>query len=946
MFLKADLSEFTIASKGRDLDIPGCQITLAMYRPIKIADLELSEPIPEFNGLSEYAFLQLLLRWHSQPFGSIRVPVRGDRCVIADIVAKVMEDQSDGLIYKILHLAVENLVPGDHWNVKHLLTLLPSVPLVPPPTVSVAVCTRDRTEDLALCLTALGELDHAPLEILVIDNAPGTNATRDLVETSFPEVRYILEPRPGLDHARNRAITEARGEILAYTDDDVIVDARWTGSIVTLFGSDSDIMAVTGLVVPYELETEPQQLFEQYGGFGRGFVRKWYRADEAGRRHLARQHAGSGKYGTGANMAYRRAVFPEIGVFDPALDVGTVTNGGGDLDMFFRVLKYGHTLVYEPAAIVRHRHRRDYAHLRAQITNNGIGFFSHLVRNSLEFPEERKGLAWLGLWWFWEWNFRRGLKSLFKPGDIPRELIFAELRGSFTGLFRYGNARANAKVWSAEYEAGVKLIECMPNRKLPVKEPDHGVAVRRVEVTDPAGPIDDVTNYFATRVYVTRHGKAVGVVNIINRYRAISAVRAADEIVQALGLELLRPVGAEGFVATWVEAMTEIKQCIDGRESGGKEQSPVRFSASIVVATFDRPDSLRECLGSLCRQQTSRSFEIVVVDNRPQSGKTPPVVAEFPGVRLVSEPRGGLSYARNTGFAASTGDIFVCTDDDVIAPQDWLENLLAPFSRNDVMLVTGNVLPAELESPSQVEFENYGGLGKGFQRREFNRKWFDSFRRKAVPTWTIGATANAAVRATILQDPAVGLLDEVLGAGTPAGCSEDTYLFYKTLKAGHTIIYEPTAFVWHKHRANEQALHKQIYSYSTGHAAYNLTTFLRDQDGRGLVRIWVEIPSYQIKQLLRWLRGSRERSLRTILLEIRGNAFGPISLWKSRRRVKRLGAGPPHLPAEPQLTHQPASAGSPEGSADEDERLTRRVEAMRTLTVSNQNLKVANDHQH
>lgn len=912
-----------------------------MYRPIKVADLELSKPIPEFNGLGDYAFLQLLLRWHSQPFGSIMVPVRGDRCEGSEVVAKVLEEHSAEMLYQLLHLAVASSVPGEQWNVKHLLTLLPMKPRVPLPTVSVAVCTHDRTEELSLCLTALGKLDHAPLEILVIDNAPRTNATRDLVENSFPEARYILEPRPGLDQARNRAIAEARGEILAYTDDDVIVDARWTGSIATLFGSDSDIMAVTGLVVPYELETEPQQLFEKYGGFGRGFVRKWYRADEAERRHLARQHAGSGKFGTGANMAYRRAVFSEIGVFDPALDVGTVTNGGGDLDMFFRVLKYGHTLVYEPAAIVRHRHRRDYGHLHTQITNNGIGFFSHLVRNALEFPEERKGLAGLGLWWFWEWNLCRGLKSLFKPGDIPRELVFAELRGSFTGLFRYGKARANAKASPGEYGPGVDMIDLLPDRKSPVKSPDHGVAVRRVEVTDPAGPIDDVTDYFATRVYVTRHGRAVGVVNITNRYRAISAVRVADEIVQAIGLELLRPVGAENFVATWVEAMTEIKQSIGGCEGRGPEQFPVRLSASIVVATFDRPDSLRECLSSLCRQQTSSSFEVVVVDNRPQSGKTPPVVAEFPGVRLASEPRGGLSYARNTGFAASTGDIFVCTDDDVIAPPDWLENLLAPFSRNDVMLVTGNVLPAELESPSQVEFENYGGLGKGFQRREFNRKWFNSFRRKAVPTWTIGATANTAVRAAMLRDPAVGLLDEALGAGTPAGCSEDTYLFYKTLKAGHTIIYEPTAFVWHKHRVNDQALHKQIYSYSIGHAAYNLTTFMLDHDARGLVRICVEIPSYQIQQLLRWLRGSRSRSLRTILLEIQGNVLGPLTLWKSRRRVKRLGASQPYLPVEPRGTSQPAHAGSPETSAGEAVQMTTEAEAVNPPASANPTLEAS-----
>ena len=51
--------------------------------------------------------------------------------------------------------------------------------------------------------------------------------------------------------------------------------------------------------------------------------------------------------------------FDRIGAFDPALDVGTPTRGGGDLEMFFRVLKDGYALVYEPRAIVRHRHRRD-----------------------------------------------------------------------------------------------------------------------------------------------------------------------------------------------------------------------------------------------------------------------------------------------------------------------------------------------------------------------------------------------------------------------------------------------------------------------------------------------------------------------------------------------------------------------------------------------------------
>ena len=126
-------------------------------------------------------------------------------------------------------------------------------------------------------------------------------------------------------------------------------------------------------------------------------------------------------------------MFEKIGCFDPALDVGTLTNGGGDLEMFFRVLEEGYTLVYEPRAIVRHRHRRDYAKLRTQLTNNGIGFYAYLVRSALTYPDERFNFFRLGLWWLWWWNIRRWLISLGDPDRFPRDLIVAELWGSLVG---------------------------------------------------------------------------------------------------------------------------------------------------------------------------------------------------------------------------------------------------------------------------------------------------------------------------------------------------------------------------------------------------------------------------------------------------------------------------------------------------------------------------------
>jgi GT2 family glycosyltransferase len=198
-------------------------------------------------------------------------------------------------------------------------------------------------------------------------------------------------------------------------------------------------MAVTGLVVPYELETEAQILFEQYGGFGRGFKRQVYRLKpKSGYKFF---YHGTGQCGTGANMAFRRIIFEKIGGFDPALDVGTVTNGGGDLEIFFRVLKEGYTLVYEPRALVYHRHRRAYVELRTQLTNNGTGLYAYLVRSALAYPSERGTLLLLGLWWLWYGNLRRLFLSLVRPGYFPRDLILAELRGSLVGLTRYQQAR-------------------------------------------------------------------------------------------------------------------------------------------------------------------------------------------------------------------------------------------------------------------------------------------------------------------------------------------------------------------------------------------------------------------------------------------------------------------------------------------------------------------------
>ena len=409
---------------------------------------------------------------------------------------------------------------------------------------------------------------------------------------------------------------------------------------------------------------------------------------------------------------------------------------------------------------------------------------------------------------------------------------------------------------------------------------------------------------------MTSGGRLVGSVTIPNYGRPISDLRLCDALMDELGYRLLNGTSDPGH--TWAETIAAIRHRYAPAARGRSAHSdalPDDVTVSIVLATRDRPDELRECLRCLTGQRTARRVEIVVVDNNPASGLTAAVTSEFRGIRLVEEPRPGLSYARNAGITACGGEIIVAVDDDVRMPEDWLETLIAPFARNDVMTVTGNVLPFELKTRAQRTFEIYGGLGRGLDRRDADRDWFDSFHSKAVPTWELGATANAAFRAGIFADPDIGLLREELGPGSPAGCGEDTYLFYKVLKQGHTIVYEPEAFVWHAHRREMPALRRQIFDYSKGHVAYHLLTLLEDNDLRALRRIALSLPRIHLGRIAKRALGRGRYPLSLSLLEIAGNLAGPWALWRARHRVRRLGRSRPYVPVveRAQIEHRGAT---------------------------------------
>jgi glycosyltransferase involved in cell wall biosynthesis len=338
------------------------------------------------------------------------------------------------------------------------------------------------------------------------------------------------------------------------------------------------------------------------------------------------------------------------------------------------------------------------------------------------------------------------------------------------------------------------------------------------------------------------------------------AAIAAKAIAQAAGDYLLD----EGFrsaqpglpqrplenPAHALECLLDVEEPI--RQLARRHQAswhPVQTTISVAICTRERPEDLARCLESL-ENLSERPSEVLVIDNAPLSFRTREVAARFPGVRYKCEPRPGLSAARNAALAAATGDIVAFIDDDTIVHPNWLSRIHACFADPQVMVATGLVLPAELETPAQMIFEqSFQFFHQGYRRRRFDPEYFAALRKKGVPVWEIGAGANMAIRRKAYE---LGhTFDTRLGPGVFGGCGEDSEFWYGVLAGGWTCVYEPSACVFHYHRRELAALRRLVHHYMQGHVAALILQFVKYRDIGNLRRLCLRLPAEYVILFLR-----------------------------------------------------------------------------------------------
>lgn len=306
------------------------------------------------------------------------------------------------------------------------------------------------------------------------------------------------------------------------------------------------------------------------------------------------------------------------------------------------------------------------------------------------------------------------------------------------------------------------------------------------------------------------------------------------------------------------------------------QKFPEKVPVSVIICTRNRHESLHTCLDFL-QKSISRPHEIIVVDNAPSDDNTFNVVTHFEKIIYVKEPRLGLDIARNTGIKNASSAVVAFTDDDVQVHPLWIYRIWETFQPGMISAMAGLVIAAQLETEAQYIFEKHWSFNRGFVDKLYDKNFFKNTFEDGPPVWEIGAGANMAFRKSIFEE--VGLFNELLDVGA-AGCNGDSEMWYRILKKGHAIAYNPRAVTFHTHRKEMKALKKQIFFYMRGFAAAALLQQKQSPGSGYKKRVFVRLPRYYFSLIKKGFPFYRSQ-FQTLSSEMKGIVSGLRYFYKN-----------------------------------------------------------------
>lgn len=235
-----------------------------------VLDLEISGKFTELNDIGDYSGALVLFRLHGRPLGWGAAPVTDGRLDRASLVRQLLEQHAWSCALPLAEKAVHCGNPPRAIDVGSML-LSPPTSTSGGPLVTVAVCSRTPAAQLQPCLDSLMAVDYAPLDLVFIDASDDRTRVETLIRDHYPSIRYSSAADAGA--APRGAVAECRGDVLALTHGDTVVDRRWISRLVAVFLADPDVMTVTGLTLPRSIERPMRASLPA----GAPFCREWRR---------------------------------------------------------------------------------------------------------------------------------------------------------------------------------------------------------------------------------------------------------------------------------------------------------------------------------------------------------------------------------------------------------------------------------------------------------------------------------------------------------------------------------------------------------------------------------------------------------------------------------------------------------------------------------------------
>ena len=279
------------------------------------------------------------------------------------------------------------------------------------PFISVVVCTYNGSATIRDCMEGLARLDYPTFEVIVINDG-STDHSASIIQ-EYP-VRLISTANQGLSSARNRGLQEARGEIIAYIDDDAYPDPHWLHYLAFAYAH-TDHAGIGGPnIAPYDDGPIATAVANAPGGP----IHVMLTDDIA--EHIP-----------GCNMSFRKDALLAVGGFDPVY-----RSAGDDVDLCWRIQHTGRTIGFHPSAVVWHHRRNSLkAYWKQQV---GYGKAEALLEN--KWPEKYNEFGHVS------WSGRIYGTGTTRPLKWQRDKIFHGIWGTaaYQSVYQSAPATLNA----------------------------------------------------------------------------------------------------------------------------------------------------------------------------------------------------------------------------------------------------------------------------------------------------------------------------------------------------------------------------------------------------------------------------------------------------------------------------------------------------------------------